>query len=729
MKTFSTNRKILSLLVLALCLSYSCHAQEFEVGIYFNIVHSIKGQNFFDRSKFITIHANQTENEWDGNNFTDDLRDDFLNKYDVYLGRDTGGISWYVNQVKEDSERTGYADPNELKEFGEKARKNFENNGHLHEYETRKSLIIASQLHPFWTGDSQKPTGQGWKFANATATGEYMGRYISEFHGKNGQQIPAWVEIINEPAYESLGGPNDYSNSIEEIAIFHNEAATAIRKQTPNVKIGGYTTAFPNFEMGNFQRWHNRWKLFMDLAGNQMDFWSIHLYDFPSIHNGKKELRSGSNMEATLDMLDHYSLLSFDEAKPIIVSEYGAQMHDYAKEQWSPYRDWLHLKASNAQLMSFLERPNSIASAINFIIVKAEWGYKNGIPYNHRLMRKENEPHSYTGKWVYTDMVKFYKLWQNVKGKRIRTTSKDPDIQIDAYTEGSKAYVILNNLNFEDTRINLNIIDTYNTTIINLNKKHLTLQNNRPILLDEDIDTDTNMLTLGAESTIVLEYTFSKKLILDEESKETKYYATTYLNDIIANQIISFDVNGLELNDFGEAFLRVGMGRDHGKNLQPVINFNGVNIEVPDDWRGYDQADRSSFFGVLEIPVPFDLLQNNNQIEISFPDSGGKVSSLSVQLFNFSEDFPTLSVDSNETDTSIIQIVPNPSNWGFKYTLPFRHQKGKLTLYSIHGQIVHEEPIDKHQNTVFTSHLEQGMYIVNFSLEGNISINEKLLIR
>ena len=48
----------------------------------------------------------------------------------------------------------------------------------------------------------------------------------------------------------------------------------------------------------------------MDMSGTYMDFWTIHLYDFPSINGGQQMYRKGSNMEATLDMMEQYSYLS-----------------------------------------------------------------------------------------------------------------------------------------------------------------------------------------------------------------------------------------------------------------------------------------------------------------------------------------------------------------------------------------------------------------------------------
>ncbi|GAA4933784.1 hypothetical protein GCM10023314_02810 [Algibacter agarivorans] len=691
-----------------------------QVTANLNAKHIVGSTETFDRSKFITIHANQTENEWNGTNFTADLKDHFLNGYDVYMGRDTGGITWNSNQVQEDPTRTGYANPAHMASLGLNRRNWYASQTNLHSYEVRNNLIVGAQKYPFWTGTGQEATNQGWSFANGTATGEYMGRYINEFHGNNGQPIPSYIEIINEPAYEHLGGPEDYSNSLQEIADFHNEVALAIKAQVPTALVGGYTTAFPNFEKGNFQRWNNRWKLFMDVAGNNMDFWSIHLYDFPSIGGGQKKLRSGSNVEATFDMMEQYSYMSFGQVKPFVISEYGAQMHDYSQQQWSPYRDWLHLKAQNAQLMSFLDRPNNIASAMNFLIVKAEWGYNNGIPYNHRLMRKENEPTSYTGQWIYTDMVKFYQLWSNVNGTRIDTFSDNLDIQVDGYVDGNKAYIILNNLNFNDEVIDLTLLETEGETISTLTKKHLYLDGgNLPVLLEESLATDTPAVTLNSESTMILEYTFNNSILIDESNTETKYYATTYLQPIVANQAVNFQVNSVSKNTFGEAVLRVGIGRQHGLSLHPIIEVNGTSVPVPNNWRGDNQLQRERFFGVLEIPVPFDLIQANNTISVAFGDSGGHISTLTLQIFNFSSDLRNLTLSVNDFQlASSIKVYPNPTSGiiNFKGSINYK----EITIYSITGIKVASLKVN---DVIDISNLVNGLYF----LQTDSGLNFKVL--
>jgi hypothetical protein len=624
---------------LTLSLFFNTIVAQVDVDVNLNVKHTVGGVFEFDRSKFITIHANET-NEWDdGTNFTADIRDHFLNGYDVHLGRETGGITWNLRNIEEDPARLGFADPAKIASKGVNARNTYASRTHLHQYESRsKNNVIGAQLHPFWTGESQQATNAGWKLASPTATGEYMGRYFNAFHGGNGQKQPAWVEVINEPAYEALGGKKNFTNSLQEIADFHVEVADAIRVQNANLKIGGYTVAFPDFETGDFQRWINRDKLFIDVAGDKMDFWSWHLYDFPAI-GGKVDLRSGSNVEATFDMNDHYSMLKLGHTKPYVISEYGAQTHDYNNQPWSPFRDWLFLKAQNSQMMSFMERPNDIAIAIPFTIVKAEWGYDTtkNLPYGARLMRKANEPASYTGEWVYTDRVKFYDLWKNVKGIRIDTKASDLDIQVDAYINGNKGYVILNNLEFTSKTINLNVFDKLNTSITSVLKRHLTLSGSTPVLQEENFTTPISSVVLGAESTIILEYTFGSPITIDENSDEVKYYADTYFKPITANQANTFNLNGIvKSGTYGEATLRLGIGRDHGRILKPIVKVNNVAIVVPDDYRGYNQADKGRFFGTLEIGVPYDVLNTNNVVSVEFPDSGGHVSSVIIQIFNFS---------------------------------------------------------------------------------------------
>ncbi len=121
-------------------------------------------------------------------------------------------------------------------------RNNYANNTSIHPYEWRSDIIIAAQHHPFFPDGTL--TGQGWAMASGDAAGEYMGRFVNEFHGGNGQPNPAWIEIMNEPLWEfTTNGP--YSPA--EVFQYHNDVADAIRAQGVDVPIGGYCTRLPHF--------------------------------------------------------------------------------------------------------------------------------------------------------------------------------------------------------------------------------------------------------------------------------------------------------------------------------------------------------------------------------------------------------------------------------------------------------------------------------------------------
>ena len=83
--------------------------------------------------------------------------------------------------------------------------------------------------------------------------------------------------------------------------------------------------------------------------------------------------------------------------------------------------------------------------------------------------------------------------------------------------------------------------------------------------------------------------------------------------------------------------MRMGIGRAHNKSKKPTVTVNGTSINVPDDWAGYDQANRNQFFGIIEVPVPMNLIKASNAITLNFPDPGGSVSSLILNVEKFKE--------------------------------------------------------------------------------------------
>ena len=77
-----------------------------------------------------------------------------------------------------------------------------------------------------------------------------------------------------------------------------------------------------------------------------------------------------------------------------------------------------------------------------------------------------------------------------------------------------------------------------------------------------------------------------------ETSNESKYYATTYMQPVQANQANTFQINGVTKGSFGEGKLRISFGRADNLSKKPVVLFNGIALNVPDNVAGESQMYR-----------------------------------------------------------------------------------------------------------------------------------------
>lgn len=53
--------------------------------------------------------------------------------------------------------------------------------------------------------------------------------------------------------------------------------------------------------------------------------------------------------------------------------------------------------------------------------------------------------------------------------------------------------------------------------------------------------------------------------------EEVKYYATDYLKEIAAGKELVFNINNVKKTEYGEAVIRLGLGRNHGLSLLPEL--------------------------------------------------------------------------------------------------------------------------------------------------------------
>ena len=470
-------------------------------------------------------------------------------------------------------------------------------------------------------------------------------KWAVEYYTHHVNERPAFFEPMNEPFVHAKdfhdGGwdPVKQAKTKKQMAELFAECGKAFHKAPAlaNMKVVGYSSAWPSMELNNFEHWNDNMKMFMDTAGEHMDAFATHLYDGINVE-GQDNIRSGSNTEAILDLIEAYSFVKWNKIKPHAITEYGAIEKGYAPE-YSDAKSIQTVRSINHILFSLLDREDRMLISIPFITGKATWhiNQKNNYqPYQAVLWRPLNiektaDPNKpILSDWKFTSRIHFYDLWKDVKGKRVAIHSSNPDIQTQAFLHEKKLQVALSNLDDKEQVIDLHIINSA-SKIKKVTTKGLKIfDQEKPIFFTEKNKNTPSSITLLPHETVILTYEFKSEINFTSKEIVTNTYSKTYLKEIKPNTPIDFTFTNTPVGK-GHAVLKMGIGRKHGKSKKPEIVINGNKVSVPDNWKGYDQASRDDFFGVIEIPFATSLLQKETKVSVIFPDETGKISSLIIQ--------------------------------------------------------------------------------------------------
>ncbi|MCL7762588.1 beta-agarase [Polaribacter sp. Z014] len=598
------------ILVLSFLTSIICFAQN-KVTIDFTTQKYIGDNSELSREKYFSMHSSYTDG---------DLAEDsdyLFNQLGIEFGRTFGGPKPFRK------DKTVEPKISDVKAQAKNSVSRYKKAPLFKEFSTH-DLIITD--HPKEAFQLDKDY-------------EKVAAYNAMFFKKAYPMMPNYYEIMNEPFVHSKDYVKSWDETeavIVEMSKFHKVVADKIHAEIPNIKVGGYSAAWPEMELKDFWHWNTRMKVFMDMAGESMDFFATHLYDGRNVE-GDFSYRSGSNSEAILQLIEAYSYIKWGVVKPHLISEYGYTAKGLQGKPYSPKLNGICLISYNNIMMGLMDKPDRVLKAVPFITGKGSWFYKDARnpeqhPYPWVISRKLAN-----GNYKYTHLIKFYQLWKDVEGKRIDIASNNPDIQVNAFAKKGKVFIAINSLADEIQKINLDFLNKSKNFIKNTTLRRLYVnEEGVPKLLFFTNYTQLNNLELKVGETVIIEcdvvdYEFSNTIT------ENNYYSTTYLQKIVANQSLHFTIQHVIAGKKGRAALHMGIARDHILSKQPKVLINGKIVEVPTNWAGYDQKPRKQFFGVIAIPVDIKILKEGaNDVEITFPDVGGRVSSvlLNVEKLN-----------------------------------------------------------------------------------------------
>ncbi|WNJ20429.1 T9SS type A sorting domain-containing protein [Pontibacter sp. G13] len=574
----------------------------------------IDGISQLDRSKYITFHG------YFGKGSTDADLASFRNTYNLASDYVGGRRAWSpLNKVDDDLAGTI---PNVQEKYnGIRTVDGTVATG-------RADLLMHNPNIDYSTTDITQ------RIADVTA-------YIAQSYKDEWDDCPTYYEPFNEPMIKASDFYPQASNTaqndiiITKICEFHREMGAALKvyPELQNIQMIGYASAFPEFEKNDFTLWQKRYKKFIDIAGAEMDGFSIHLYDGVGVNNSGGR-RSGSNMEALLDMIEAYSFEKLGVVKPIAVTEFGRLVESQpgwvaggSVSNYEPVENSQAVRSQNHMVMSFMDRAENLLVAIPFSVGKTN-------PFDDKFSRASLWVEQADGSYLLTQRRFFYEIWKDVQGERVYINSSNIDVQSQAFVDGNKLYVVLNNLNDATQTVNMNLLDQ--AGLQSVQTKRLKIFTNQvPQLTTSSSSSAPSSVSVAYGETVVLTYTFGSNVNFTNDITSKKFYATSTLKPITANTDVTFTINGVNKGSgSGEGKLRIGVGRALTLNRQPIVKINGQTVSYSGDIiKGYDQSTREQFFGILEIPVDLSLVNaGTNTVKVQFPDGGGHVSSVILQV-------------------------------------------------------------------------------------------------
>ncbi len=594
-------------------------------------IRNIGGVTKFDRDQWITIHESFGSGDMSENDFH------YLdNVLQAKYGRDGGFISWMAGETKARKDNPDAPDFATLDAMLNKWYSEVE----PFRIDPKHMRDVVLCAHPNIMHGIPANKSTEWGPRSYEAAAEFTAQLLKKaFTDEN---RPQFLEVFNEPFVHAEAN----GTTARALSEQHNVVAKRVRELNPDVKVGGYAAAWIEVEQNNFDHWNNWQKMFMDVAGENMDFFSYHIYDGVNV-KGTPANRTGSNSEAIMDLIDTYSHIKFGVAKPLMITEYGKiPGGNMSAMAYSPERSAGMLYSAMGQLITFMDHPDRYMKTIPFFLGRAMWTYDMTPNYtlghaNPYLLWRKNAD----GEFVETDLTLFYQFWIGVEGDWRESATSNPDVRVHLLADGNRLNVVLMNLDTENKSVALDGLENLKAKKISI--RTLEMGGKAPVLEQRTMDLVPSKIALDAGEAALLMIDLEPKkyacpftrwfrskdaLKTTEVTKEHRVYATEYLKDIKANKPVNFTFNDVPVGK-GSAVLRLSPGRIQGKQILPTsVKINGKSLEIPTNWAGCKQEGRPNFFGMLELPVPMETLQETSNVEIIYPDSGGKVACVVLQV-------------------------------------------------------------------------------------------------
>ncbi len=602
---------------------------------------SIQGISELDRKVYFSLCDAGTGFEKRCKN--EEVYDYLINDLGVTFGRRLGVVEGFVkwgNAVREDPQRPGYADIEYLKSHLQKngytpseqfkadrgPNLNVAAHGNhnaypkfMGEFTTKEVINDAKDGHPEWVPE------------NIDAAAELAATVLK--YGYSDFDRPAYFEPLNEGHWGFFGK--------QHFADWHMKTMHAVHEKTPNVKVGGFCMSVA-YMYRNLYHVFRSFTRFIDNTNCDMDFYSFHVYDYYRWRDGNfaGRVTSGLPLEGVLDIMPNYTYNKYGKEIELVVSEQGGYVHDGSDEydgatatleiankffpgsgfEWEMKRrsivEFIHVSTMIANTMGFMDHPHIVKKSVPFILMDAfGWDTKYYavmyVPYEFKDKSR----------LVPTQQQNFYKLFKGVNGRRVKALCSDPDIQTRAFVDGSKLYLVMNNLANKKESVSIDMPDAKDLLIRRLGRK-----DDFTGYFKEEKITSAKTIEFAGREAVLLVADYGETIKNKQLVNEVPCYGDRV--DVAIKEAQTFTVKVPDAEKLDYAQLRIGISRPAGTDKNIKVWFNEKPIKIPletcvdrlEDQKKLTPSSWVDYSSCKIVSIPVNLVKKENKVKVDFVD-------------------------------------------------------------------------------------------------------------
>eukprot|EP00041_Stephanoeca_diplocostata_P031322 m.973483 g.973483 ORF g.973483 m.973483 type:complete len:657 (+) comp23935_c2_seq16:133-2103(+) len=638
--------RVAFLCVAAGTMTRDCHgaASPEQVHVDVNLLWQLGNSLSVDRAKYFNIASAPWSNDW---NLTHTA--DFALDFRAHLGR-VPSVTQMMSQLQPTS--SGYINASALSERC---------SAHPKVLNTwpKDNVEMITMALPITYYASFNSTG--FVPADHNAAAEMWSLYLRYC-------TPSWqkrflCEVINEPTTQI----EKCNTTWQEMIDLHVAIAQRIHQDFNRsvYLVGGPTEAYPSYDVRDFTLWNKTLRPFIDQAADSMDFLSVHLYDTyekAAVADDQPDQlnytgRTGSNIDALLDLADAYSRATKGKVLPHLISEFGSGFKENGFA-YHPLHDWYIIRGVGGKIMQFLLRPDTIMKAVPYVLGSASWDQHGVNPSPYALWHIDGN-----GSYVRTHLWKLYAFFKDVDGDYVYCNTSNVNVQAvvvrlgSNYSKSAERLIVLHNLYHLNVSVTVFLSDA--VRVVSETRLFWDVEDKIPQLVTR---TSTEQETTRERITIPVTLTpgemrsmrvvsISNRTQLPTVVEHTLYCIETIVP--ISGALQSFRVGSCVANSTNNLQLRSHQDRIHHGTLklsvsvrddastlnaiQVLVNGNNISVDPSRQLtsKRFVEQSTNTFFGTLRIPIAPQYFDFNatgcgagQTIEVQFPRAGGYISSI-----------------------------------------------------------------------------------------------------